>query len=358
MHRFLYNNLITTETMFAVSSLRQGIITSAIKEGTGSAELNPSGYFTGAVDKEFIVEIDSISGGAEVGQATFKWSDGGGSWNATGVTTAASGLSLGSGASIGFSSGSGNDFILGDKWYFKGINLFNAGKMINYTRDNRYRSAALGSPNTIDAYLASAQEVKAIVIYDHNFTDAATLSIDGDSAPTFDTDGGSAEFSEALTWTDEKIVHFLSAAQTYRYWRLNVTDAANPDAFIEIGELFLGSYLELSRNYVNGFQEDIESVKNTNATVYGIERDRFFNFQRTWKIDWHVITSADAANLKTMFASLGSRSTGIFKPFFFCFDSATPSNTWMVKADALSLQHLFLSHYASAFTLREVLKSA
>jgi hypothetical protein len=358
MHRFLYNNLITTETMFAVSSLRQGIITSAIKEGTGSAELNPSGYFTGAVDKEFIVEIDSISGGAEVGQATFKWSDGGGSWNATGVTTAASGLSLGSGASIGFSSGSGNDFVLGDKWYFKGINLFNAGKMIDYTRDNRYRSAALGSPNTIDAYLASAQEVKAIVIYDHNFTDAATLSIEGDSAPTFDTDGGSAEFSEALTWTDEKIVHFLSAAQTYRYWRLNVTDAANPDAFIEIGELFLGSYLELSRNYVNGFQENIDSIRNANRTNYGIERDRFFNFQRTWNIDWHVITSADAANLKTMFASLGSRSTGTFKPFFFCFDSATPSNTWMVKVDQLSLTHLFLDSYETGLTLQEVIKSA
>ena len=43
--RFLYNNLITDESMFTVSSLRTGLVTAALKEGTGSATLNPSGNY-------------------------------------------------------------------------------------------------------------------------------------------------------------------------------------------------------------------------------------------------------------------------------------------------------------------------
>jgi len=142
-HRFLYNNLIVSEPMISVSSLRVGIVTSAKKNGTGSAVITTSGNFSGATDLEYIVEIDSIAGGAEVGQATFRWSDGGGAWDASGVTTPAVATLLNNGVNIAFTTGAGADFVVGDKWYFKGINLFNAGKMVDYDRDHIYRSAEL-----------------------------------------------------------------------------------------------------------------------------------------------------------------------------------------------------------------------
>ncbi len=141
--RFLYQNLITTESMLTVSSLRPGIVTSAKKEGAGSAILTPSGAFSGAVDFEYIVEIDSIAAGAEVGQATFKWADGGGIWNGSGITTLATNILLNNGVYVKFTTGAGADFVVGDKWYFKGVNLFNAGKMIDFNRDHGYRSAKL-----------------------------------------------------------------------------------------------------------------------------------------------------------------------------------------------------------------------
>ena len=142
-HRFMYDNLIVSEPMLSVSSLRVGIVTSAKKDGTGSAVITTSGNYTGAVDLEYIVEIDSILGGAEVGQATFKWSDGGGTWDASGVTTPAVATELNNGVMIAFTTGAGADFVVSDKWYFKGINLFNAGKMVDYDRDHIYRSAEL-----------------------------------------------------------------------------------------------------------------------------------------------------------------------------------------------------------------------
>lgn len=143
--RFIFENLAADESMISVSSLRNGLVTSAKKEGTGSAIITTSGNFRGPIDLEYIVEIDSIAGGAEVGQATFKWTDGGGTWNATGVTTPATATELNYDVMIGFTTGAGADFVGGDKWYFKGINLFNAGQMLDRDRDHIYRSTDLDS---------------------------------------------------------------------------------------------------------------------------------------------------------------------------------------------------------------------
>ena len=143
--RFIYENLVADESMISVSSLRNGLVTSAKKEGTGSAVITTSGNFRGPIDLEYIVEIDSIAGGAEVGQATYKWSDGGGTWDATGVVTSAVATELNYDTMIAFTTGAGADFVVGDKWYFKGINLFNAGKMLDRDRDHIYRSTNLDS---------------------------------------------------------------------------------------------------------------------------------------------------------------------------------------------------------------------
>lgn len=355
--RFLYNNLITSESMFTVSSLRTGIVTAALKEGTGSAVLNPSGNYSGTEDLEYIVEIDSIAGGAEVGQATFKWSDGGGTWDATGVTTSATNIVLNNGVNINWTTGSGADFVVGDKWYLKGVNLFNAGKMIDLNRDHRYRSAALGAPNTIAVDLGSAQEVKALIIHDHNFTSGATLLLEADDAATFDSDGGSAQFSEALTWNSEKIVHYLATATTKRYWRLSVTDAANADLHIEIGEIYLGSYLELTRNYTNGFQQDTTFLMESNRTPYGVGTDRFYNTQKTFKFNFNMMAAADVTSMETLLAAIASRSLGTFKPFWFNKDSASPNDSYLVRLQSLPVGHRVRTYYDIPLTLVEVLAS-
>lgn len=356
--RFLYNNLITAETMITVSSLRAGVVTSALKAGTGSAVLNPSGNYSGAVDLEYIIEIDSIAGGAEVGQATFKWSDGGGIWDATGVLTSAVNILLNNGVYINWTTGSGADFVVGDKWYLKGINLFNAGKMIDLDRDHLYRSADLGAPNTITVDLGSAQEVKVLVIYDHNFTSAATITLEADAAATFDSGaGGNPQFSEAITWNDEKIVHYLSAATTKRYWRLKVTDAANSDLYIEIGELFLGSYLELSKNYVQGFSEETAFLVEANRTPYGVEKSRFYNFQLMFAVDFQVMPAADITSMKALISAIANKDTGVFKPFWFNKSSGTPNESWLVKIASLPVYHQTRGFYEMPLQLTEVLRS-
>jgi len=329
--RLIYDNKITDEDMITVSSLRNGLVSSPLKEGTGSATLNPAGLYTAQTDKEYTVEIDSVAAGNEIGQATFKWSDGAGGWNATGVATSTLATSLNNGVTVSFTAGSGNDFELGDKWYFKAFNLFNPGKMIDMNRDARYRSAALEAPNTITVDLGSAQEIKALVIYDHNLTSAATITIMGNDADAW----GAPAFSEAVTWVDDKILHYLSTAQTYRYWQIQITDAANTDFYIEIGEIYLGGYLELTRNMALGADTPISYIMDEEVTPYGVKRRRFYNLQEQFNISVPYLTSADITNIRTMLSAINSRATGITRPFYYNDDSATPADFWMVQISGI-----------------------
>ena len=357
--RFLYNNLITSESMLTVSSLRAGIVTAAKKAGTGSAVITITGSFSGAVDVEYTVEIDSIAGGAEVAQATFRWSDGGGSWDATGVATSAANILLNNGVSIKWTSGSGADFAVGDRWYFKGINLFNAGKMLDRDRDHLYKSAVLETLNTVIVDFGEDKAPKALVAYDHNLSSAAVISLDMDSAATFDSGaGGVPEVSEAVTWNAEKILHYIAAATSKRYARLGIADATNLEGHIQIGELFLGPYLEMTRNFAEGYSEDNVLIKDTNTTPYGVERDRFYNIQKLFRFDFEAMPAADVASMETLLAAICSRSAGTLQPVWFNKDSAVPSKTWMVKIGGLPTRYGTMDRFDMPLEMREVLKSA
>lgn len=356
--RFLYQNLITAESMISVSSLKLGVVTTALKAGTGSAVITPSGDYTGAVDLEYVIEIDSLGTG-EIGSSHFKWSDdGGATWDATGVDTAATDISLNNGVNIKWTAGGGADFVLGDKWYFKGINLHNPGKMLDFDRDSRYRSADSDAENTITIDLGSAQEVKALILYDHNLTGTATIILDGDAAATFDSGGGGApQFHEHVTWADDKILHYLSTATTKRYWRLKIQDADNADDYNEIGELFLGSYLDLSHNYSEGFQQDISFLLDSNKTSYGIERDRFYGQRSAWQYDFNMMSATDVTNLKALVSSIASAATGILKALWINPDYAVLTDFSMVKITGLPVKHRTLGYYDMPLKLMEVLKS-
>lgn len=201
---------------------------------------------------------------------------------------------------------------------------------------------------TINIDLGSAQEIKVLVIYDHNLTATATITLKG-VEPTI--------FSEAVTWADDKIIHYLSAATTKRYWHLQITDAANPDEYIDIGEIFLGSYMELSKTYSLGFSKGFKLLYDSNRTPYGIAKKRFYNRQRSFKYNFNLIIAADITLLEAMIDSIASRSTGQLKPFWFNDDSAYTAQTWMVDISAIPENHRAAAFYRTSLKLLEVMRS-
>jgi hypothetical protein len=415
--RFLSNNLITDESLIAVSSLKLGVVTTALKEGTGSAILTPSGAFTYPVDLEYVVEIDGLGTG-ETGSSTFKWSDdGGATWDVTGVptptialaitdsscgegdgtynlifsganTTPATGtytvsssiitvvnltgggtgypapptvatqsgdgivtasfadLTLNNGVKVAWAAGTGADFVLGDKWYFKGINLYNPGKMLDFDRDSRFRTAVI-TATTITITFTGHQSPTVLILYDHNLAGAsASVTLQGNHGAL-----------ENVTVTAGKILHYLATPVTpSETWVITIINTA-PATYIEIGELFLGTYMEFSKNYKIGFGEEPGFLMDTNITSYGVDRDRFYAESKTFNYEFSVVPSADVTLKRAFVTALSSGSTGIFKRFWFNANSATPSDVIMAKLISWPHTHVGGDFYDMPLQITEVLKS-
>ncbi len=201
---------------------------------------------------------------------------------------------------------------------------------------------------TINIDLGSAQEVKSLILFDHNLTSAATITLIGVEPPLF---------SEPITWADDKILHYLSVATTKRYWQLQITDAANPDGYIDIGEIFLGTYMELSRNYKYGFQKGISLLSDSNKTPYGVRKNRFYNRQRQFVYDFNGLTLADLVLLEALVNGITDRDAGTLKPFFFNDDPAITVNTWLMNLDGLPETNVVLGQYETSLEMSEVMRS-
>ena len=355
---FLYNNFLTSiNNITAVSSLRNGYVTPAVKAGSGTGTMQTGGNFTGQQDLEYTVEIDSVSSGAEIGQATFKWSDGGGSWDASGVLTNSSFLDLNNGAQVKWTAAAGDDFVLADKWYFKGINLFNPAKLVDGLRDTFYRSATLSSPNTITIDLLTAQTPQALILWDHNITVGATITIYGN-----DSDSWSAPaYTDTISYAENFILHPLVSPEAYRYWRINITDTGNPDGYIQISELFLGEYFSPENNYESDLDIPQEFIFNSNQSAYGISRYRYFNRRKTFNVLFPYISNSQKNYFLSLVEDVTDKTTGKLKNFYFApNDTKLIDNcivAYMVQLLSFSVTEHNFDYYSIRLTFQEVLQS-
>ncbi len=92
----------------------------------------------------------------------------------------------------------------------------------------------------IDAGEGNTINPDMVALAGHNLTDGCTLKIQGNAtnvwtAPTVD---------QTITHRDDVIVHFFTGA-ALRYWRLYIDDDSNPDGYIQLGRLMLGSMLQM-----------------------------------------------------------------------------------------------------------------
>lgn len=62
--------------------------------------------------------------------------------------------------------------------------------------------------------------------------------------------------------------HFFSSNQSYRYWRVLITDSGNPYEFIELGLVWLGKSLEVE-NAQNGFNFQLVDRSKIALTEFG-----------------------------------------------------------------------------------------
>lgn len=350
--RFMFTNLITSASMLTSNSVAGGFIAASFKQGTGSATMETGGTYTGTAQLVYKVEIDSVAAGAEIGSATFKWSDdGGATWDATGVTTSTGWLTLNNGVQIRFTSGSGDDCVLGDYWVFHADAPFGVAKLIDLDRDSQYRAGGVANPEWIKVDLGSAKAVTAIVILDHNFTAAATVTLQANATDAW----GAPSYSQAITYNADIMVMFLS--QTYQWWRLTIADTANPDGYVAIGEMYLGTYTALTREARANYPRLYRILSETIELEHGGESIVGKNLGTEASLEFQQVDSTDYGYLVSLIEACYSKTTREFKPFYLCFNHSTPNDTLLMRiVDGLAMQQNILSRRTCNLQLREKLK--
>ncbi len=348
-----YYNYLSSENMIEASSNKTGRVSGAQKTGTGSATINTSGYFSGSGDKEFTVIIDSVASGTEIGQATFKWSNSGA--YTEGVATGSSNILLSDGVYVSWNAGTGADFVIGDTWYFKAFGFWTPAKLIDLDRDTSYRSNSLDSPNYFTINLGGLAEVKSLIFYDHNFTSDATIYLKANTTAT--GTWSNPTYSGTVNYNADKICHYLPTPQTYQYWRIEITDTGNTDGYIEMSELYLGTYFQFANSYAYGFSTDRKALFSKNTTAYGALKRRFYN--TIWKIKYTFpnISDAELINVNLLTEVIGNKDDGTFNFVYWGDNMDIPNNIELVSFDKISVTKVFDNMHKFTVSFTEVLRS-
>lgn len=166
--------------------------------------------------------------------------------------------------------------------------------------------------------LRSAKDVDIIAILNHTFTSDATVTIQADDDPYF----GSLGVDQVITWNARQMVYVWSSVQSYRYWRLLVTDTNNTN-YPSIGEIILGEAETLAAKHRWGEAEDHKFGNIIQTTPYGTTWRYHQHYGRSFSgIVFNKVSDVDMLELEAMLKA----TEGSAFPVLFLDGDGTPNN--------------------------------
>lgn len=324
--RLFAENFLTAASMLTPSTTALGQISNPQKEGSGVGSIQVAGNFSGTSDIDYVVQID---GAGELGAATFRWSDDDGStWDAAGVTTSASPITLNNGVTVTFAGGSGTDFALNDLWRFKAWLPYGRAKLLDLDRDTEYRSANVSAILTLAMDLGQAKTPLALIIGDHNFSSSAVIQIQGSSASDFSSLG----VDEVVTWRSGSMLHyFTTASRLFRYWRLRVDNIGNSDGYYRLSTLYLGTYVDLAQSFALGDVRRRQRMAARERLISGRWSGGLNTVVMEFDVVWEYLSEADKDRLVTAFNTTNNTTTRTISPLYFNPDSDTPGDIFLCE---------------------------
>jgi len=180
-----------------------------------------------------------------------------------------------------------------------------------------WRTASLGAPDWIKWDLHVAQYVSCFILWNHNIRAGATIRLQANATDSW----GSPAIDVAVTWSEDRLVYVFASAVSYRWWRIIITDAANPDGYVSSGYRFLGIYFqpgESNASRVPSLIDPSEIAFSRGGQLTAAPLDGYD--QMSYEFD--AVSAADQATMKTIYRLLGE-----FCPYFIIEDSNYPATT-------------------------------
>lgn len=107
---------------------------------------------------------------------------------------------------------------------------------------------------------------------------------------------GGAYGSSLFTW---------ATPQTYRYWRIRVQDAGNPNLRVELSKVYLGQATQMTRLPDDSFVYERADHSKTTENDYGHQYIDIYPQKITLKFTWKAISYVDAQALEALYQRAG-----------------------------------------------------
>lgn len=144
---------------------------------------------------------------------------------------------------------------------------------------------------------------------------SATITLQGS-----ETDVWSAPSFEQILTYDPSVISLVNTdglhTEGLRYWRLKIDDLDNPNGYVEIGALYLGTVYETTRGkaqypFASAMIDRSETVFSEGGQTFSDTREK----SQSFTLQWAGLTIAEVEKLVEIFETYGTS-----KPFFIQFD--------------------------------------
>jgi len=189
---------------------------------------------------------------------------------------------------------------------------------------------------------------------------SATVTLKADDlAANLDS---SPSLSLTLTREDTGVFKFLDdqAAYTYRHWRCEWTDIANPNGpEVAIAQVYLGDYISpTTRTFNNGFTRRLvdpsKMVRSAGGVPFWQRKTKFWQFANVG-VDW--ATGTDRTEMERLLDEMGTTT-----PFFVSLDptvavsaSLGEMTKYVAFDDLDAIKHRRYTYHDFSFSMSEVL---
>lgn len=202
-------------------------------------------------------------------------------------------------------------------------------------------NAAYQSRHAVMVDLGAAATVRAGIVINHNSGAGGTHTLQGSASSLLTYYGASPTVNQLLSGDANIRIAFLVAEQTYRYWRLLISDVQNALGYSEVGIWFAGPYTQPAISYGIGFTRTPDELSEVTIAMSGAHFQDEKASRPTWSMGWLEAPEADRALLAAAFAFVPKG-----RNFFISFNAVTtPTDTEYVFASEGIPQELTSGQY-------------
>lgn len=224
---------------------------------------------------------------------------------------------------------------------------------VTYTGPN----IAIHTSETVTFDMATSEDIDSVVLLwpkedGMQLSDSAVVKIQANATNVWT----SPTVNQTLTAdsTYEMFSHYFSAAQSYRYWRVEIVDPTNTDLYVSLGVVILGVALSID-NPDSGFSFSNNDLSTVASTQFGNQYVDEYPIFSSLEMNFDLMDYDDAQAIENAF-----RTNGIKTPVFVTMDATSTvfnKNHFAIYGKfqtSFYLKHLNYNLFQSSLTISEI----